>query len=301
MKVENTRYAFWFSDLEASTRLWEEHPETMKPALARHDEILATAINQSGGTVVKTTGDGVMAVFDGAEHAVAAGLLAQQTFGSSDWEETGPLRVRIGIHVGPAQARANDYFGPAVNRAARIMSAGHGGQVLVSEATASLVQDTLPQSAGLLDLGKHRLKDLSRPEHLFQLTGDGLTATFPALATLDAVPNNLPEQLTELIGRADELEQVDRLLQSTRLLTILAAGGTGKTRLAIQAAADHITSHSDGVFLISLADLTVEDDILGDIATSIGIALASGEDPMLPGGCCWSSTTSSISEAVPTS
>jgi predicted ATPase len=251
----------------------------MKGSLERHDTILSDAVASAEGTVVKKTGDGMMAVFDGPEGAVRAGLDAQQQLGAESWGETGPLRARIGIHVGPAQRRADDYFGPTLNRTARIMAAGHGGQILLSGAIAELVRARLPADTRLLDLGEHRLKDLARPEHIFQITGGGLTESFPPLATLNAIANNLPVQLTDFIGRQAELEDVKRLLSETRLLTILAQGGAGKTRLAIQAAADLSHQFPDGVFFVELAPISSPSDIIQTVAESLRIALSTDEEP----------------------
>ena len=175
---------FLFTDLEGSTRLWEQLPEAMKDALARHDAILRAAIEASGGHVVKATGDGMMAVFGSACDAAAASLAAQRDLAAGPWAETGPLRVRMGVHAGQAEERAGDFFGPTVNRTARIMAAGHGGQVLLSASAGALASERLPAGAGLLDLGEHRLKDLGRPEHLFQLVHPDLASSFPPLAAL---------------------------------------------------------------------------------------------------------------------
>ena len=171
---------FLFTDLEGSTRLWERFPQAMKRALERHDSILRTAVTAAGGQVVKTTGDGLMAVFGSAAEGVRACLAAQRGLVEEPWPETGVLRVRMGLHSGEAQPRGEDYFGPAVIRGARIMAVGHGGQVLLSGASAALVADQLPEGAALLDLGAHRLKDLGRPEELFQLVHPALPARLPA-------------------------------------------------------------------------------------------------------------------------
>ena len=230
---------FLFTDLESSTRLWEQFPQAMKAALERHDVLLRKAVEGSNGRVVKTTGDGLMAVFASTLDCVKGCLKAQLDLRKGSWGETGPLRVRIGLHAGEAQPRGEDYFGPAVNRAARLMSAAHGGQVLLSAAAASLVIDQLPEGVALRDLGEHRLKDLERPEHIFQLLHPDLVADFPPLATLDRRPNNLPAQPTVLIGREAELDEiVDRLSsEGVRLLTLTGPGGMGKTRTSLQAAA----------------------------------------------------------------
>jgi class 3 adenylate cyclase len=199
---------FLFTDLEGSTRLWERFPRAMKGALERHDSILLTAVMAAGGQVVKTTGDGLMAVFGSAADAVRACLAAQRGLGEEPWQETGALRVRMGLHSGEAQLRGDDYFGPAVIRSARIMAVGHGGQVLLSAASAALVADQLPDGTALLELGAHRLKDLGRPEQLFQLVHPALPRDFPPLATPDRRPNNLPTQASTFIGRDTELREI---------------------------------------------------------------------------------------------
>ena len=252
----------------------------MKGALARHDAILSDAIACTEGAVVKTTGDGMVAVFEHPQGAVRAAFDAQQQLGSESWGETGPLRCRIGIHVGPAQQRADDYFGPTLNRTARIMAAGHGGQILLSGTAAELVRNDLPADTGLVDLGQHRLKDLARPEHLFQLTGAGLTESFPPLATLNAIANNLPVQLTDFVGRQVELEEAKGLVSESRLVTIIAPGGMGKTRLAIQAAADLSYHFPDGLFFVDLTPISSPADIIQTVAESLRIALSTGEDPL---------------------
>jgi len=197
---------FLFTDVEGSTRLWDRLPQAMKTALERHDRILQAAVAASNGQVVKTTGDGIMAIFSSAAAAVSACLAVQRDLAAEPWEATGALQVRMGLHAGEAATRSSDYFGPAVNRTARIMAVGHGGQVLLSSAAAALVTDQLPDGAGLRDLGVHRLKDLGRPERLFQLVHPDLADGFPPLATLDRRPNNLPTQTSTFVGRDAGLE-----------------------------------------------------------------------------------------------
>jgi predicted ATPase/class 3 adenylate cyclase len=252
-------HTFLFTDIEASTLLWEERPEEMAAALERHDSMLGSAIVDCGGAVLKTTGDGVIAVFDSPVDAVAASLEMQRALAASDWEGIGQLRVRMGVHTGEAQSRAGDYFGPTLNRTARIMAAGHGGQILLSRATAAATNGRLPDGASLRDLGSHRLKDLSDPEHLFQLAHGDIASEFADLVTLDARPNNLPRQTTEFLGRVDELAAIQLMLESpgTRLLTLFGPGGAGKTRLALQVAAEQIDRFRDGVFFV---DLSAEGD-----------------------------------------
>jgi class 3 adenylate cyclase len=228
---------FLFTDIEGSTRLWEEHPQTMSQALARHDAILVDAVEASGGHVVKTTGDGLFAVFGRAESAVTAALAAQRLLAGAAWDPACELRVRMGLHTGDAEFRDGDYHGSAVNRAARLTSAGHGGQVLVSGVTASLLAGRLPEGAELVGLGEHRLRDLGRPEVLYQLAHPDLPRRFPPLRTLDAFPGNLPLQVSSFIGRERELARIVAALDEARAVTLTGVGGVGKTRLALQMAA----------------------------------------------------------------
>jgi predicted ATPase/class 3 adenylate cyclase len=277
-----TTLSYWFSDLESSTRLWEKHPEAMQGALAIHDAILHDTVDDFEGTVVKTTGDGLMAVFDVPANAVLASIQAQERLESKEWGDTGPLRVRIGIHVGDAQPRAGDYYGTAVNRAARIMAAGHGGQILLSGSLAEAVADSLPDEVSLRDLGPHRLKDLSIPEHLYQLVVPGLPDTFPALATLDLRTNNLPTQTSVFLGRDTELRELRVLIDNpdTRLLTLVGPGGTGKTRLALQAAVDQIDRFKDGLFFVDLALEHDADEVFSAIVRTIGLEGVADESPL---------------------
>jgi predicted ATPase/class 3 adenylate cyclase len=246
---------FLFTDIESSTRLWEQHPDEMKRALARHDEILLEAVSAANGTVVKTTGDGLMAVFSSAGDSIRACLEGQRMLSNATWEQTGPLRVRMGLNMGEADDRGGDFHGPAVNRAARIMAAGHGGQVLLSEATAHVAEAALPSGTTLRDLGIHRLKDLTRPERLFQLVNNDLQVDFPPLSTLDNRPNNLPLQVSEFFGRESELATLRTLLEDStiRLITLTGPGGMGKTRLSLQLAAELADAYPDGVFFVDLS------------------------------------------------
>ncbi len=246
---------FLFTDIEGSTRLWEENGESMAGALARHDAILGDAVNRAGGQVLKTTGDGIIAVFESPIQSVGAAIASQQSLLAEEWATSGPLRVRMGIHLGEAESRDGDYFGMAMNRAARIMAASHGGQVLMSGVAAAEVEDLLPSDVILRDLGSHRLKDLTLPEHLYQVVRDDLVTEFPPPLTLDARPHNLPQQATEFLGRADELAAIQVMLDSpgTRLLTIAGPGGAGKTRLGLQVAAEQVDRFKDGVFFVDLS------------------------------------------------
>lgn len=275
-------FIFLFTDLENSTRLWEQYPQAMKFALKRHDAILRAAVEGSNGQVVKTTGDGLMAVFASALDGLVACLNAQRALFDEPWGETGPLRVRMGLHAGEAQQRAGDYFGPALNRAARLMSLAHGGQVLLSAAAASLVVDQLPEETALRDLGEHRLKDLERPEHIFQLLIPGLITDFPPLASLDRQPNNLPAQPTALIGREAELSEIVKRLSSkeVRLLTLTGPGGIGKTRTSLQAATELIDQFEDGVYFVDLAPVSDPEFVPASIAQTLGLRTMSDQSPL---------------------
>jgi predicted ATPase/class 3 adenylate cyclase len=264
---------FLFTDIEGSTGLWERYPEAMSEALSRHDEILRAVIEANGGSVVKTAGDGFHAAFWSATHALEAALEAQRTLLREEWAEIGPLRVRMALHTGATEERDGDYYGPPVNRAARLLSAAHGGQVLLSSPTQELVRDTLPTGVILEDLGEKRLKDLFRPERVFQLAATDLRSEFPPLRTLEGRPNNLPLQPIPLVGRELEVSEiVERLRdEQARLLTLTGPGGTGKTRLALQAGADLLEEFDDGVFFVSLAAITDPELVPSAIAKSLGV------------------------------
>jgi predicted ATPase/class 3 adenylate cyclase len=263
---------FLFSDIEGSTRLWEEHQQAMKEALERHDAIMRGAIEGSRGQVVKTIGDGFMAVFDSAVDCVCACLSAQQGLLSERWGETGPIRVRMGMHAGEAAEREGDYFGPTLNRTARIMSAGHGGQVLLSAAAAALVMDALPGGATLRDMGEHPLKGLGRPEQVFQLEHPDLPSSFPPLVTPARRRTRLPDQPSAFVGREAELAEIANRLadESVRLLTLIGPGGIGKTRLAIRAAADEV-DRFEGVFFVDLAAARDSEAVVASIASAVGL------------------------------
>jgi predicted ATPase/class 3 adenylate cyclase len=271
---------FLFTDIEGSTKLWEQHPAAMKVAIARHDAILRGVVGAHLGYVVKTTGDGLLAAFGTADAALAAAVQAQRSLLDETWSGIGSLRARMGLHTGPAEEREGDYFGSALNRAARLMAAGHGGQILLTRATYELVRDDVVPEIALRDMGEQRLKDLIRPEHVYEAVGSGLPADFPPLKTLDVRPNNLPVQLTSFIGRETQMAEVRGLLSAARLLTLTGVGGTGKTRLALQVAADELDTFSDGVWLVELAPLSDPGLVPQSVATALSVAEEVGR-PML--------------------
>jgi predicted ATPase/class 3 adenylate cyclase len=248
---------FLFTDIEGSTRLWEQHPQAMEAALTRHDALAIQVLAQHGGTLVKHRGEGdsLFAVFPRALDAVAAAAALQQAFCSEPWPEQILLRVRMAMHTGGAAVRDGDYYGAAVNRCARLRAAAHGGQVLLSQTTVDLVRDELPLPLTLRDLGNHRLRDLQRPEHIHQLLHPDLPGGFPPLRSLDALSHNLPLQLTSFIGREQEIAETKRRLSSNRLLTLTGAGGSGKSRLSLQVAAEVMEQYPDGVYFVELAPL----------------------------------------------
>ena len=271
-------FSFLFTDIEGSTRRWESHPDEMRVALARHDALVRAAVARTGGRVFKAIGDAFCAAFPSPREAVEGALAIQRALAAEDWGAPGPLRVRAAIHSGDAEERDDDYFGPALNRVARLLSAGHGGQTLLSRAAADAVADALPTGASLRDLGERRLKDLARPERIFQLAAADLPADFPPLRTLDARPNNLPAQATTLVGREAELGQVRALLRrdGVRLATLSGPGGAGKTRLALQAVAEMIDEFSHGVWLVALAPVREAELVLPAVAAALGVKDAPG-------------------------
>ncbi len=249
---------FMLTDIEGSTRLWESAPEAMGAAVSRHYQLLDEAISQHGGVrpVEQGEGDSVVAAFTRASDAVAAALDVQRAFHSESWPDGASLRLRIAVHTAEAQRRnEGNYFGQAVNRCARLRALAHGGQVVVSRTARDLGLDRLPKHAELVDLGVHRLRALGRPAHVFGLVHPALPREFPPLRALDTTPNNLPGELTSFIGRRAELAQISDQLARVRLLTLTGAGGCGKTRLALQAAADAMDRYPDGVWWVKLARL----------------------------------------------
>ena len=232
---------FLFTDIEGSTQLWERDQMAMAAAVARHLTLVRTATEAHNGVLFKVVGDAVQAAFPTAPDAVAAALDAQRAVVQEGWPESiTPLRVRMALHTAAATPQGGDYLAPGLNRLARLLAAAHGGQVLLSLATQDLARDALPAGAALRDLGEHPLRDLYRPERVFQLLHPDLPADFPPVRTLATRPNSLPLQPTPFLGREDQVARVVDLISrgDVRLLTITGPGGVGKTRVALQAAAD---------------------------------------------------------------
>ena len=267
---------FLFTDIEGSTQLWEHHPDAMKFAQDRHESILRQAVASHGGYAYKMIGDAFQVAFETAPRALVAALEAQRALHAEPWHETGPLRVRMALHTGVTEERDDDYVGPVLNRVARLLGAGYGGQVLLTQPVYDLVRDDLPFDAGLRDLGEHRLKDLVRPEHIYQLTAPGLQSDFPPLKTLDNFPHNLPLQVTSFVGREKEMAEVKRLLWDARLVTLTGPGGTGKSRLSLQIAADFLELYPDGAWLVELAPLADPALLPLTVAKIFGIRESSG-------------------------
>ncbi|HEV8064756.1 MAG TPA: adenylate/guanylate cyclase domain-containing protein, partial [Acidimicrobiales bacterium] len=261
-----------FTDVEGSTRLWETEPDAMGTALRRHDELLRDAIGQAGGYVFKTVGDAFCAAFSTPKAALDSVLASQRALVTEHWPTTRPIKVRMALHTGVCEERDGDYFGPVVNRTARLEAVAHGGQVLLSGATAELLAPPYPAGVKLKDMGVHRLKDLGRAEQVFQIEADLLPSEFPPLRSLDnpELSNNLPILLSPFVGRRRELQEVGELIGTSRLVTLTGAGGSGKTRLSLHAAAD-VLDRGRGVFLVELA--AVADPELLPLAVSTAIGL----------------------------
>lgn len=262
---------FLFTDIEGSTQKWEREPERMAQAIACHDQLMRAAVEAHGGRVVKTTGDGIHAVFGDPVDGIRAVIDIQIALRDPSATAGVPLDVRCGLHAGAAEARANDYFGRTLNRAARIMGAAYGGQALVSHAVAEQVADRLPAETSLRELGGLRLKGLSAAERVYQVIHPRLRAEFPPLRSLEAIPNNLPYQLTSFIGREREVAEAKTLLSGTRLLTLVGMGGMGKTRLALQIGTDSMDRFDDGAWFVDLAPLRDPALVGSEVAKVLGV------------------------------
>jgi predicted ATPase/class 3 adenylate cyclase/DNA-binding CsgD family transcriptional regulator len=270
---------FLFTDIEGSTRLLQQLDDRYASVLMECRGLLRAAFQQWHGHEVDTQGDSFFVAFARATDAVSAAVNVQRVLFSHPWPEEGVMRVRVGVHTGEPSLVSADYIGLDVHHAARIMSAAHGGQVLLSQTTRDLVQYDLPDGVSLRDLGEHRLKDLQRPSRLYQLIIADLPADFPPLKTLDSRPNNLPVQFTPLIGREQEVAAVQEFLQheEVRLVTLTGPGGTGKTRLGLQVAAEFSDLFPDGVYFVNLAPLSDPAFVIPSLAQTLGLREVAGQ------------------------
>ena len=262
-----------FTDIEGSTRAWESHPAEMRVALERHDEIMRERIEGADGYVFKTVGDAFCAAFPAPAQAVRAAVDIQRALAAERWPPELPIRVRMGLHSGVCHERDGDYFGPTVNRTARLEATAHGGQVVISGVTADLMAGAVASDVSLRDLGEHRLKDLGEPERVYQVCGIGLAWEFPPLRSLDSpdLLHNLPSQTSTFVGREQELDELRKLLDESRVLTLTGAGGVGKTRLALQLAADVLDGSGDGVWFVDLAPLSDPGLVAAKAASALGV------------------------------
>ena len=274
---------FLFTDIEGSTFLYQKYPDAMGRAMTRHHEILQTTITANHGHVFQVVGDGFHASFSTALDALNAALGVQRALYAERWGEAGPIRVRMALHTDHAGVRPDEYEAGkyiageylSLARTARLLSAGAGGQILLSATTAELVRERLPSQVGLRDLGVHRVKDFA-PQQIFQAVAPELPSNFPALRTLDSLPNNLPFQLTSFIGREPEIRAVQSQLARVRLLTLTGPGGVGKTRLSLQVAADCIDQYANGVWFVELAALSQPSLVAQHVATILGLQEPAG-------------------------
>ncbi|MGI8426416.1 MAG: adenylate/guanylate cyclase domain-containing protein [Actinomycetota bacterium] len=267
---------FLFTDIEGSTRLLQSLGDDFGRLSDDHCKVLRKVFESREGHVVSTEGDSFFVAFKSAPSALNAAAEATRALAAHPWPQGAQVKVRMGLHTGEGTFGGDNYVGLDVHRGARIANAGHGGQILISATTRSLIEAHLTDELKLQDLGEHRLKDLEFPERLYQLSIQGLQSEFPMLRSLNARPNNLPPQLTSFIGRTDQIQALKKLMRSTRLLTLSGPGGTGKTRLSIQAAAELLGDFSDGVFFVALAPITDPGLFQSTIAQTLGLQESRG-------------------------
>ncbi len=272
--------AFLFTDVEGSTRRWERYGDAMRAALRRHDELLRTECESRGGYIFKTIGDAFCAAFPTAGRALEAAVAAQRALGREDFSGVDGIHVRMAIGAGEADERDGDYFGTVVNRTARLLSAGHGGQILLSGEAGDLALTSLPSGVTLRHLGSLPLRDIKEPERVYQPVGENLRSEFKPLRALETPPNNLPRQATSFVGRHDDLARIEGLLEEGPLVTVSGAGGIGKTRVALEVAAGRLVDERDGVWFVDLASIADAALIPGTILTTVGGELSTGGDPL---------------------
>ena len=273
-----TTVTFVFTDLEGSTRLLSSLRDAYGPLLERYHEMIESVFNAHGGTKLDQAGDGLFYSFPSARRAVAGAAEAQLAMAGHDWPQGASVRARMGIHTGEATTRRTGYVGIDVHRAARIASAGHGGQILLSQTAHDLTGGELPAESLITDLGEHWLKDLAQPEHLYQVSVEGLPRAFPPLKSLVTLPNNLPRYLSSFVGRQADVAEVRRLTTESPLVTLTGPGGVGKTRLCLQVAADLLETFADGAWLVELETLTDPALVPQQVAVVLGTAEASDAD-----------------------
>jgi predicted ATPase len=276
--VPSGTLAFLFTDIEGSTQRWETARDAMQRAVERHEALIRGAVGRHNGYIFKTVGDAFCCSFRSTRDALGAALAIQAALGSEDFSAIGGLAVRIGVHAGMAQERDGDYFGPALNRVARLMSIGHGGQILLSNAAYELVKEDAPEQTAFTDLGSHQLKDLSQPERVWQATVARGALEFPPLRSVASYANNLPLQVTTFFGRDNDMQEVKRRLEDHRLMTIFGAGGVGKTRLAVQAGAELLERFSDGVWLVDLSPINDQQSVVSVLAQALRVDQSQGLD-----------------------
>jgi predicted ATPase/class 3 adenylate cyclase len=269
---------FLLTDLEGSTRMWEQDPVAMKAAMVRHDELLEKAVAEHRGYVFSRMGDGMAAAFSTAGDAVASAVTIKQALAEQNWRTSAPLSARIGLHTAEAViVDDSGYASLPINRCARLMAAAHGGQIVVSGATEALVRDELPDGIGLIDLGEHRLRDLGRPLQVFQLIRADHPEDFPPLRSLDAFPGNLPAQVSSFIGRQAEVSRVASALEDSRVVTVTGVGGVGKTRMANQVAAELLPHYREGAWLVELAPVRDPNGVVAAVAAVFRLTSRTGQ------------------------
>ncbi len=269
---------FLFTDIEGSTRTWEQHPDAMAAALSDHDRLLRGIFERHAGYVFKTIGDEFCCAFERAPDGLAAAIEAMRALQTHRWpREIGQVRVRMALHCGDAIAHDGDYFGPTLNRVARLLAIGHGGQILLTAPVAEMLAAVPLEGVVLRHLGSHRLKDLRRAEATYQVMAEGLRPNFPALTSIDAHPNNLPSQISSFVGREREIASLRHRLAENRVVTVCGAGGIGKTRLALQVAAEVVQDYSGGVYFVALAPLREGRHVSNALASALDVVEAANE------------------------
>ena len=279
LRLPGGKVTFLFSDIAGSTKLWETYPKDMPAALQRHDAAVVQAVGENNGCIFKRVGDGIRAAFGSAFDALKAAAAGQRMLLEEAWEQTGPLQVRMALYTGEADQSDGDYFGPAVNRAARLLEAAHGGQILLSQSVWERLQDEMPPGFNCLDLGEHWLKDIQQSENIFQVLAPGLPAEFPPLRTSRLRADLLEPEDKAFVGRRDEIKQITNLLQTVRLVTLYGPGGIGKTRLAQAAAQTNTGKFRHGIYFVPLLSVDTPTGIVPAIASAIGLTFLEGRTP----------------------